>query len=155
MRRILNYLAAFLIVFAVAGVGSYISTLAFPDWYASLAKPDFTPPDWLFAPVWALLYVLMATALARVLNHKGSAKRRHWFFAFGIQLLMTFLWTVLFFALRGIFLSVIGAVVLWFFVAVLTLESYEIDVPSFWLLVPYFGWVTFAMILNVAIWWIN
>jgi tryptophan-rich sensory protein len=97
----------------------------------------------------------MAIALSRVWNLKENTPRRQWFFAFGIQLLFNVLWAILFFTLHGVSLSIAAIVILWFAVAVLTLDSYEFDMFTFWLLLPYFAWVTFAVILDIAIWWVN
>lgn len=108
-----------------------------------------------FAPIWIVLYVFMAIALARVWNAKDGARKHGWFFAFGIQLLCNVLWSVLFFTLHALFLSAADIVVLWFAVVVLTLAAWDIDRFSFWLLVPYLAWTTFALILNVALWWMN
>ena len=97
----------------------------------------------------------MAFALFRVWQLEKSEGRRKWVFAFILQLLLGILWAILFFWLHGLLLAVIEIVILWFSVVILTLDTWELDHPSFWFLIPYVAWITFAMILNIALWWIN
>jgi benzodiazapine receptor len=155
MNKILRYILALVAVFAPTALVSFFITSQISTWYATVIKPDFTPPEWVFAPVWILLYLLMALALARVWNTESSATRKKWLFTFVVQLCLNILWSILFFSLHGFLSSAIEIVVLWFSVVVLTLCSWEVDRVSFWLLIPYLAWVTFAMILNIGIWWIN
>ena len=155
MRHISRYLFALLTTFAAAALGSLLTFPQISGWYDAINKPPFTPPDWIFIPIWAILYICMAIALARIWNCKENDRRRHWLFAFGAQLLFGILWCVLFFSLHSLTLSVIDIIILWFAVVVLILDAWEIDIPSFWFLVPYFAWITFTLILNVAIWWVN
>ncbi|HTR19053.1 MAG TPA: TspO/MBR family protein [Candidatus Paceibacterota bacterium] len=155
MKNILRYPLAFIVVFIAAALGSFFTSSEISTWYATLIKPDFTPPNWIFAPVWFILYVLMAIALARIWGLERSAERKRWICTFVAQLGFNVLWSFLFFSFHGLLTSAIDIVVLWFAVVILTLNSWELDHPSFWLLLPYAAWVTFAMILNIALWWIN
>jgi|SRR5665213_6530 len=155
MKVIVRALLSFVLLFGVAALVTFYISAQNAVWYASLVKPSFTPPNSLFAFVWILLYFFMAVALTRVWGLEKSEDRRRWVFAFILQLLLGILWAILFFWLHGLFLAVIEIVILWFSVVILTLDSWEIDHPSFWLLVPYVAGVTFAMIFNIALWWIN
>ena len=155
MKKTSRYILALMAVFIPTALVSFFTTSQIATWYPTVIKPDFTPPSWVFAPIWTLLYIFMAIALARVWKMEATPARKKWLFAFATQLLLNLLWSVLFFALHGFLTSVIEIVVLWFSVVVLTLCSWEVDRVSFWLLIPYLAWVTFAMILNVGIWWIN
>ena len=155
MKDISRLILAFVLVFGAVVLALFFISPQNGAWYASLAKPVFTPPDRIFGILWLLSYILMAIALVRVLSCKEDPHRRMWLFAFCTQILLNVLWAVLFFSLHGLLLSSIDALVLWFAVVVVTLDSWEIDGFSFWLLVPYLAWVTFAVILNVALWWIN
>jgi translocator protein len=122
-------------------------------WYAGLSKPPFSPPDWLFAPVWSALYILMAVAAWRIWRITGLQSRPMglWF----LQLLLNFLWPWFFFEEGAIGVALLELLLLWGGVLGLIYLFYRIDRRSGWLLVPYFAWVSFAAALNFGIWWQN
>jgi translocator protein len=155
MKNILRIIFSFALVFGALALAAYCFTPQAASWYAAINKPYFTPPSRVFAAVWILLYFLMAVALVRVLGFPFDAAPRRWSFVFVIQLLLNILWAVLFFTFHSLLLSVIDIIVLWFAVVILTVNASEIDRVSFWLLVPYFAWITFVMILDIGIWWID
>ena len=155
MRNIFRIIFCFLIVFGAVILASFCFSPEASAWYLSLAKPDFTPPNWIYGPIWILIYILMAIALARISGIETNPACRRWYVAFSIQLLLNVLWSVLFFSFHALFLSLVDVVVLWFAVLVMTLQSHELDRLSFWLLLPYFAWITFAMMLTTGIWWLN
>ena len=139
-------LAAFLVV--VIGGGLSIGFMTRPDaWYAGLAKPPFNPPNWVFAPAWTLLYVLIAIAGARTFEQGLGV-------AFGLwlaQLALNFVWSPVFFRLHrpGLALAIVAAllaVILAFIV-----QRWDVDLVSALLFVPYAGWVAFATLLNASI----
>ena len=125
---------------------------AIPTWYAALLKPPFSPPNWLFGPVWLSLYFLMGVAFYLIWRqdfHKGKVKVAVIFFI--AQLGLNFLWSVLFFGLHSPLLGLIDILGLLVLI-ILTLRSfYHVYKPAAYLLVPYLLWVSFATILNVAI----
>ncbi|HEV3245527.1 MAG TPA: TspO/MBR family protein [Candidatus Paceibacterota bacterium] len=155
MKNTLRVVVSFALVFGAVVLASFFITPQASSWYAALVKPDFTPPNLVFAFVWVILYVLMAFALASAWMHKVDTTFRRWSFTFTLQLGLNILWAVLFFGLHGLFLPAIDSIALWFAVIVLTVDSWDIDRLSFWLLIPYLAWMTFAMILSIAIWWVN
>jgi benzodiazapine receptor len=155
MKNILRVIFSFAIVFGALGLAAYCLTPQAASWYAAISKPAFTPPSWILGPVWIVLYFLMAIALIRVLGFPFDAASRRWSFVFVIQLLLNILWAVLFFTFHSLLLSVVDIVVLWFAVVILTVNASEIDRTAFWLLVPYFAWITFVLILDIGIWWID
>lgn len=130
-------------------LGSLVTAPAIPVWYASLAKPDFTPPSWVFAPVWTTLYILMGVALFLVWR-KGEDKKavRVAVSLFYIHLILNVFWSVFFFGMHALTLAFVAIVVLWFFILVLMGIFWTLNRLAGVLLVPYFLWVTFAMILN-------
>jgi benzodiazapine receptor len=136
--------------------GSIFTAPAIGGWYAALEKPSFTPPNWLFSPVWIALYALMAVAAFLVWN-KGlgvrGAKTALIFFA--AQLILNVLWSVIFFGLRSPGLAFVEIVVLWFAIAVSIITFYQVSKPAALLLVPYIVWVSFAAALNLAIFRLN
>jgi benzodiazapine receptor len=155
MKNTLRIILSFVIVFGTVALSLFFFTPQALYWYNAISKPDFTPPLWVFAPIWILLYAFMALAFARIWGHEGGAASRRWFFIFIIQLLLNILWSALFFTFHSLLLGVVDIIVLWFFVVILTASTWEIDRISFWLLIPYLAWMTFAMILTIGIWWID
>ncbi len=150
-------LAASIMICLFAGlIGSFFTSPAIPGWYATLAKPAFSPPNWIFAPVWTTLFVLMGISMYLVWN-KGLQKRdvKISLFIFGIQLVLNVLWSVLFFGLRSPFYAFVEIIMLWVAIA-LTIQNFSrISRTAGLLLVPYILWVSFAAILNFHIWNLN
>jgi benzodiazapine receptor len=126
------------------------------NWYANLNKPVFTPPDWLFGPVWTTLYILMGIS-AFLVWRKGLADKavRKALVFFIVQLVFNALWSLLFFGLRSPLLGLIDILLLQFAIILTLICFEEISIPAVLLLVPYLGWVTFAAILNLAIYFLN
>lgn len=126
-------------------------------WYATLEKPSFNPPSWVFAPVWTTLYVLMGVAAGlvwhRLETQKEAVKKGLLFFA--IQLALNALWSYLFFGLHNPLLALIEIVLLWLMIYETFIQFNKVNKVSGYLLVPYLLWVTFAFVLNASIWWLN
>jgi tryptophan-rich sensory protein len=144
-----------LICFAAAGLGGLVTTPKIPNWYADLAKPAWTPPDWVFGPVWTLLYLMMAVAAWLVWRPKGFAGAKLPLALFGIQLALNSLWSVLFFGLQRPGLAAIEIVILWAAILATTVEFWSRSSWAGALMTPYLIWVTFAALLNFAIWQMN
>jgi benzodiazapine receptor len=137
-------------------VGSFFTSPAIPTWYASLQKPAFTPPSWVFAPVWVTLFTLMGISLYLVwtggLDKKGVKTALS---LFGIQLLLNALWSFLFFGLKNPFYAFIEIIFLWILIALTTAKFYGVSKRAAYPMVPYLLWVTFAAILNFHVWMLN
>lgn len=138
------------------GIGSLFTFSKIPTWYAALQKPAFTPPDWLFAPAWTVLYVLMGIAAFYVWR-VGSDKRevRVALVTFLIQLIFNALWSVVFFGMENLFFGAVMIVALWIIILFTIIRFYKISQTAAWLLIPYILWVTFASALNIAVWLLN
>ena len=137
----------------VVGVGAVIGTSTAPDaWYAALHKPPFNPPNWLFAPVWTVLYILVAIAGWRTFerDRRGWAMRLWW-----VQLVLNFAWSPTFFAAHMIGAAL--AVILLLLAAILAfiVTAWRLDRVAAWLFAPYAAWVAFASLLNGSIWMLN
>ena len=147
-------LLAFLAVcFAVAGIGGRVTATSVETWYPTLAKPGFTPPDWIFGPIWTVLYAMMAVAAWLVWRRIGwQGPTLYLFFA---QLALNLLWSILFFGLQLVGLALLDIVVLVVLIALTTVAFWRIDRPAGMLLVPYLLWVVYAGALNGAIWRMN
>ena len=122
------------------------------DWYASLAKPSWNPPAWIFGPVWTALYLMMAVAAWVVWKRSGwRLAIRLYFF----QLLLNAAWTPIFFGARQIGWAAVEIVVLWLAIVATLAAFLRISKTAGWLLVPYLLWVTFAAFLNFTLWRMN
>ncbi len=146
-----------LILCQLAGVvGSIFTRPAIANWYWTLKKPYFTPPDWLFAPVWITLYFLMGISLFLIWQKdKGNPQVRGALFFFFIQLILNALWSILFFGLRSPLSGLIEILFLWVAI-LLTMERFaRISRTGAFLLLPYFVWVSLAVLLNFSIWILN
>ncbi|NBS41738.1 tryptophan-rich sensory protein [bacterium] len=150
-------LAAWIGVSELAGVvGSAFTFSAISDWYAFLNKPFFSPPNWLFGPVWTTLYAMMGVAAFLVWRHGWKKpETRHALTAFGVQLALNALWSILFFGARRIDLALIEIVALWIAIVLTIVRFSRVSPKAAALLLPYLAWVSFASALNVALWTLN
>lgn len=125
---------------------------AIPNWYATLEKPFFSPPNWVFGPVWTLLYLLMGVALYSILNNeKKSQQKKGAIILFFMQLFFNFLWSIIFFGLQSPFLAMIDIMFL-LVVLVYTMIAFKrISLIAYYMLFPYLFWVCFASLLNLSI----
>jgi tryptophan-rich sensory protein len=140
---------------AVGGVASIFNVRAIPTWYATLVKPPLNPPNWVFAPVWTMLYVLMALAAWMAWKTRPSQCRRSGLRVFGVQLFFNFLWSWIFFSRHQIAVAFADIVGLWVAILITILIFRKMSHTAAWLLTPYLAWVTFAAYLNFAIWRLN
>ncbi|MGQ7791684.1 TspO/MBR family protein [Faunimonas sp. B44] len=152
-RRSLYALAGFVLVcFGIAAIGGAVTTPKIGGWYAALAKPDFQPPNWVFAPVWNVLYALIALAGWRVWRVRGMPlERRMAFRAYALQLALNLSWSIAFFGFESplagmaIILSLVTMIVC-------TIALFwRVDRAAALMLLPYAAWVGYATALNVAI----
>jgi translocator protein len=138
--------------FATGWVGSRFM----PDeWYVALVKPSWTPPGAVFAPVWTLLYLLMALAAWLVWLRAGIVRAGAALSLFVAQLVLNALWSYLFFGLHQVGMALVDVVVLWFMILVVLVLFWKIDRRAGAIMVPYLVWVGFASCLNFAIWRLN
>ncbi len=125
-------------------------------WYAGLVKPAFNPPDWAFAPVWTILYVLMAFSVWRVLRlRRRTGMRRVGLTLFFVQLALNAAWSWMFFAAHSPLLGVVNIIPQLLVIAATVIVFWRLDRVAGWCLVPLAVWVGFATVLNLAIWSLN
>jgi tryptophan-rich sensory protein len=155
-KILLHILIAVLICLLVGFLSGFATQTSVNDWYLSLKKPGFTPPNWIFAPVWTVLYIMMGIA-AGLISARGYSHNRVKIalYYFGFQLVFNALWSIVFFGFKSPFWGLLVILVLaplilwtirWFFV---------VSKAAAFLLVPYFLWVCFATLLNYRIWELN
>jgi translocator protein len=146
-----------LIICLLAGfIGSFFTSSSITTWYLTLNKPFFNPPNWLFGPVWTILYLMMGVSLYIIwdkgINNKISKIAISLFF---IQLTLNVLWSIIFFGLKSPLFALIEIIFLLIFILLTIIYFYKISKFASYLLVPYLMWVSFATILNFAIYYLN
>ena len=137
-------------------LGSITTQTSIQTWYVTLEKPIFTPPNWLFAPVWSLLYIMMGVA-AGIVWSKGFYHKwvKTALYLFGFQLILNVAWSIFFFGIRNPLIALLDIIAL-FILLLFTIKSFKIVNPTAaYLLVPYLIWVAFATALNFCIWQLN
>ncbi len=155
-EKILKLIAAIVICNLAGFIGAIFTTPNIPTWYASINKPFFTPPNWVFAPAWTTLFVLMGIALYLVWDKTGfREKGRIALYVFAGQLALNILWSVLFFGLQSPMTAFLEIVVLWIAILFTIMKFREIDRKAGYILIPYIAWVSFAALLNLSVWLLN
>ena len=153
-RQLLGLVGWILVCFAAASVGA-VASLDAASFYGQLTRPGWAPPSWLFAPVWSLLYLLMAVAAWLVWRSHGFKASSTALVLFLVQLAANALWTWLFFAWRqgaGAFLEIL---LLWALIVATIASFRRVDTRAALLMVPYLVWVTFATALTFSVWRLN
>lgn len=159
-----NVLYAVLFMFGcliIGFIGSLFTTPAIPGWYATLNKPSFNPPSWVFAPVWTMLYVLMGIAAYLVWSNKKDKKKstdvsvNFALGTFAVQLFLNLLWSILFFGFQSPVLGLACIALLWVAIIVTIVQFHKFSRVAALLLLPYLLWVTFAIVLNYYLWQMN
>lgn len=155
MKAYLKLILSIVICQLVGFVGSLFTSTSVSTWYSALQKPSFTPPDYVFAPVWIILYLLMGIAAFLIWKEIESKEVKGALLFFLIHLAVNLLWTVIFFGLRSINGGFMVIIILWLMIMALMIIFRKISPWSAILLFPYFLWVTFAAILNAGIMILN
>lgn len=149
-------LAVFIFIcFAVAAVGGTATTPKIGGWYAALAKPSWNPPDWIFGPVWSVLYLCMAIAAWLVWRRHGLSGAGWPLAVFAVQLALNAVWSWLFFGCESPGTAFIDVLLLWTAIIATMAAFWRRSTAAGVLFVPYLAWVTFAAVLNCVIWRLN
>ena len=150
MKKFAKLVASLILPFLAAAIGNLATIPNIPTWYAALEKPLLNPPNAVFGPVWSVLYLLMGVSLYLVWTAAGTHKTTA-YMAFGVQLVLNTLWSIVFFGLHLPWLGV--AVIILLLLAILTTiwQFRQYSRWAAWLLVPYVCWVSFATYLTVGI----
>jgi len=147
---------ALLICQVAGGIGSIFTMPAIGVWFATLQKPIFSPPNWIFGPVWTILFILMGIALYLVWSKSKEQKGRNEAIVFFyLQLILNIGWSFCFFYLHNPLAGLLEIFVLWFFILLTIIYFYKISKPAAYLLLPYIFWVSFAAILNYFLYILN
>jgi tryptophan-rich sensory protein len=151
--NLIRFGASVVVCEAAGIVGSVFTISAIPGWYAVLQKPWFTPPNWLFAPVWLVLYFLMGVTLYLLWGKRPESRAA--LLAFGVQLMFNVAWSAVFFGAHELFYGFVVIAALWLAILVTVAFSYRVARSAAALLIPYILWVTIASALNYYVWVLN
>lgn len=139
----------------VGGISGYFTSASIPNWYADLIKPSFNPPNYLFAPVWTCLYILMGIAIYLIWNQVSYRNKKKAYIFWTTQLFLNFCWSIIFFYLKSPGWALVEIIIMWLFILLTLLEFKKINLTAFYLMIPYILWVSFASILNASIYHLN
>ena len=156
MNNTLKLITAIAICELTGILGSVFTASSVSTWYTTLIKPAFAPPNWVFGPVWTTIFALMG--VAAFLVWRAGLHRRDVRIALAIgvaQLVLNFLWSVIFFGLRNPGAAFVEIIILWLAILATMIAFARVSRTAAWLLVPYIVWVSFAAYLNYSIWIAN
>lgn len=136
-------------------IGGWFTQQTVHTWYPEIAKPSWTPPDLVFAPVWTILYMLMAVSVWLIWKTPTTKDKNIAYTVFGVQLFLNMIWSGLFFTLKNPLYGLVDLIPLWFLIIGMLVVFYRIKPLAAALLIPYFLWVSYALALNYSIWTLN
>ena len=152
MKNIIRLLITILICEGAGIIGSIFTTSSINTWYTGIIKPSFNPPNWIFGPVWTILFLMMGISLYLIWLKKLSGSNvKGVITIFGFQLALNILWSVLFFGLHLPLWALIDLALLWLVILLTIIKFYPLSRWAAWLMIPYILWVSFAGILNFFI----
>ncbi|MCE5287554.1 MAG: tryptophan-rich sensory protein [Pelosinus sp.] len=138
------------------GIGAIFTMQSVDTWYGVLKKPFFTPPNWIFGPVWTVLYILMGLSIYIVWRKRRSVRQNTAaYLLFGTQLALNVGWSFIFFGMRSMLGGLFAILALWLAIIATIHEFLCRSQVAGWLLIPYLVWVSYACLLNLSIWWLN
>lgn len=144
-----------LVCVGIGAVGGIATSTSVGTWYPTLQKPWFNPPSAVFAPVWTLLYVMMAVSAWRVWLRGNGTEKSNALNMFWIQLILNLGWSLIFFGMRQIGFALVEIVLLLLSIIITTILFWRVDRFAAILMLPYIAWVSFATLLNAALWFLN
>ncbi|HOY30578.1 MAG TPA: tryptophan-rich sensory protein [Bacteroidales bacterium] len=153
--QILKLIASLALPLGLGAIAGLFTAEAVPEWFATLNKPSFSPPNWLFGPVWTGLYLFMGISLFLIWKQNESKKRNTAVFVFLIQQALNFGWSFIFFYFNMIGLALIEIIFLWISIVIMLVLFYKIKPLAAYINITYIIWVTFASVLNGAYYMLN
>ncbi len=155
-QSILKLIVSVILVLLVGFIGSYFTTPSIETWYSTLNKPALNPPNFIFAPVWTALYILIGISLFLIWESKEKKENKKLpLILFSLQLLLNSSWSIIFFGLQNPQLALINIFLLWIFIFLNIIFFFKISKIAGIILIPYLLWVSFASYLNYAIYILN
>jgi benzodiazapine receptor len=153
--RILKLLVSIVLPLGLGAIAGMFTAQSVPEWYATLNRPSFNPPNWIFGPVWTTLYLLMGISLFLVWKQEASKARNLAISIFFLQLLLNFAWSFIFFYFNRIGFALVEIVLLWISIVLMLVLFYKIKPMASYINIPYLLWVTFAAVLNASYYFLN
>ena len=152
-NKFISFILFFIITYSASFIGGMV-TISFKEpWYSQLVKPNFNPPDWIFAPVWTTLYLMMTLAIWFFWHSKN--KDINTIYIYFIHIVFNTTWSGVFFALHQIFLALIVILILIFLIIILILRFKRVNLVSYYLMIPYLLWCCYALFLNFNLFILN
>ena len=152
-NKFLSFVLFALITYSASAIGGF-ATISFKEpWYSLLNKPIFNPPDWIFAPVWTTLYLMMTVAIWSFWHSKN--RNMNTVYIYFIHLIFNTTWSIIFFVVHNILLALIVLIVLIVLIIILIVRFKRVNLLSAYLMIPYLLWCCFALILNMSILMLN
>ncbi len=155
MNKYLKLALCITIPLLIGGISGFATATSINDWYVSINKPSFNPPNYLFGPVWTTLYILMGISFFMILQSPANEFRKKAVAIFCIQLLLNFCWSFIFFKFQLLGLAFIEIILIWLSIITMIIIFFEINKKAALLQIPYLLWVSFASVLNGSIWFLN
>ncbi|NIZ03029.1 TspO/MBR family protein [Thalassospira lucentensis] len=153
--KVFALIAFMVLCLIISAAGGAVTATSVTGWYTTLEKPSFNPPNWIFGPVWTIIYFMIALSGWRAWLNGGIANNRPAFLVYAVQLALNLLWSFLFFGAQSPLLGLIDIVPLLALIVINCVMFWKIDRWAGLLLVPYVLWVSFAMLLNASIYFLN
>lgn len=154
MKKVLLFFGCIVTTLLIGGISGLFTAGEIGTWYAALRKPSFNPPNWVFGPVWTVLYLLMGISLFVILQTNVKLKRTA-IILFFVQLILNFFWSIIFFNFHLIGAAFVEILLLWTCILLMIVQFYKINRGAGLLQLPYLAWVSFASVLNFSIWILN
>jgi len=151
----LKFLISVLLPLGLGAIAGMFTSQAVPEWYATLNRPSFNPPNWIFGPVWTALYILMGISFFLIWKQDVSKERNRAILVYLLQLLLNFAWSLIFFYFNLIGLAFVEIILLWISIVMMLVVFYKIKPIASYINIPYFLWVTFATVLNASYYFLN
>ena len=155
MKKIFKLAISIFIPLIVGFLGSFFTSSSVNSWFLTLNKPSFNPPNWVFAPAWTILYILIGLSFYLVWEKNFGKEKQKVIAVYALQLFLNFLWSLSFFGLRNPLLGLINIIVLWLVIIANLIVFFKVSKKASYLLIPYLLWVSFASVLNISIFILN
>ena len=146
-NKFLSFILFFIVTYSASFIGGYVSMSFKEPWYSDLVKSNYNPPDWIFAPVWTTLYLMMTLAIWFFWHSKN--KDINTIYIYFIHIVFNTTWSIVFFGLQQILFALIVLLVLIFLIIVLIIRYKRVNLVSYYLMIPYLLWTTYALFLNL------
>ena len=153
--QVFKLIASLTLPLGLGAIAGLFTAEAVPEWYETLNRPSFNPPNWLFGPVWSTLYLLMGISLFLIWKQSASKVRNVAIFIFLLQQALNFGWSFIFFYFNMIGFALIEIILLWISIVIMLVLFYKIKPAAAYINIPYLLWVTFAALLNASYYFLN